>query len=93
MAFLPHFYFCFCDDAQLCAPNSIRDLNGRSYPTYPILRVLFGQLADNVLLVLVQRIIDTAVHRHSGDCPPARTDRQSGRIKPADFRVWHQADI
>ena len=61
MAFLPHFYFCFCDDAQLCAPNRIRDLNGRSYPTYPILRVLFGQLADNVLLVLVQRIIDTAV--------------------------------
>ena len=72
--------FCFCDHAQLCAPNSIRDLNGRSYPTYPILRVLFGQLADNVLLILVQRIIDTAVHRHSGDWPPARTDRQSGRI-------------
>src|SRR5215472_5015207 len=36
MAFLPLFYFCFCDHAQLCAPNSIRDINGRSWPIYPI---------------------------------------------------------
>src|SRR5215472_6422279 len=36
MAFLPLFYFCFYDHAQLCAPNSIRDINGRSWPRYPI---------------------------------------------------------
>ena len=78
MAFLPHFYFCFCDDAQLCAPNSIRDLNGRSYPTYPILRVLFGQLADNALSILVQRIIDTAVH-HSATGTDATGRRRTHR--------------
>src|SRR5262249_36195713 len=30
----PSFYFC--DHAQLCASNSIRDLNGRSWPIYRI---------------------------------------------------------
>ena len=76
MAFLP-FLFLFCDDAQLCAPNSIRDLNGRSHPTYPI---LFGQLADNALSILVQRIIDTAVHHSATGIDAAgrrRTHRQA----------------
>jgi hypothetical protein len=61
MAFLL-FLFLFVMTPNPALQTVSRNLNGRSCPIYPILRVLFDQLADSALLILVQRTIDIAVH-------------------------------
>jgi hypothetical protein len=51
-----------------CAPNLIRNLNGSSCPIYPDSACALRPTCRSALLLLVQRIIDTAVHPYSATC-------------------------